>query len=192
MYWMCCCILQDLAKMEVYIYETGQSEKLDRKRNSDGRLRARMRRMRMSARIRDDLTVLRLHIQPAQQPMEVRELRSYNPRSGTAYSICPRCGQAVAREYIRFCELCGQKLSWKEFSKGHVVLCQKIPSYPRSRKTAPDPWSPNRPPGRARTAAPLYTRSAKNPPLVFAESPSTPLRSDPGGDPAAHDISMQN
>ena len=31
---------------------------------------------------------------------------------GYCYALCPRCGQAMEREYVRFCDRCGQKLRW--------------------------------------------------------------------------------
>ena len=29
--------------------------------------------------------------------------------------VCPQCGRAIEREYMKYCSSCGQKLSWKGF-----------------------------------------------------------------------------
>ena len=33
------------------------------------------------------------------------------------FSVCPRCGNAVDREYMNYCPVCGQKLSWIGFDR---------------------------------------------------------------------------
>lgn len=33
-------------------------------------------------------------------------------QSGTCYPVCPRCKTLLDREYMRFCDECGQKLAW--------------------------------------------------------------------------------
>lgn len=44
------------------------------------------------------------------QPLGVREILVY--RSGQAYPVCPRCRSSLDREYMRFCDRCGQRLNW--------------------------------------------------------------------------------
>lgn len=39
----------------------------------------------------------------------------------TAYPICPRCESAIEREYVFFCDQCGQKLNWDLFEYARVV-----------------------------------------------------------------------
>lgn len=39
----------------------------------------------------------------------------------TAYPLCPRCASALEREYVFFCDQCGQKLGWKVFPYARVV-----------------------------------------------------------------------
>lgn len=39
----------------------------------------------------------------------------------TAYPLCPRCESALEREYVFFCDQCGQKLNWDLFEYAKVV-----------------------------------------------------------------------
>ena len=48
------------------------------------------------------------------EKMVVNEIILY--RDGTADSICPRCKTPIDREFISFCDSCGQRLEWKGFS----------------------------------------------------------------------------
>ena len=46
-------------------------------------------------------------------PLRVSGIRQYQTSYGKAeYYICPRCGEAIEREYTHFCDRCGQRLSW--------------------------------------------------------------------------------
>lgn len=40
--------------------------------------------------------------------------------SGNSYPLCPRCNSSLEREYMRFCDSCGQRLGWKHFSSVHI------------------------------------------------------------------------
>lgn len=40
---------------------------------------------------------------------------------GTAYYVCPRCHITVDREFMGFCNRCGQHLGWKGYKKAKVV-----------------------------------------------------------------------
>lgn len=56
-------------------------------------------------------------------PMPVTHVRRLQYRSGfTSYPICPRCKATFEREYQRYCDRCGQRLHWQEFSKANVIL----------------------------------------------------------------------
>ena len=46
-------------------------------------------------------------------PLAVYQVREYS-HSG-CYPICPRCGIGLEREYMSFCDRCGQRLSWHIF-----------------------------------------------------------------------------
>lgn len=43
--------------------------------------------------------------------MEKREL------SGSYYAVCPRCAVTIDREYVSFCDRCGQRLSWEYYDR---------------------------------------------------------------------------
>lgn len=36
-------------------------------------------------------------------------------KSGDSYPVCPRCHVSMDREYTRYCDRCGQALSWTGF-----------------------------------------------------------------------------
>ena len=50
--------------------------------------------------------------------------------SDTSYPICPRCDCTVDREYMNFCDRCGQKLGWKLLD-----FAEQIPAPRTKRKT---------------------------------------------------------
>lgn len=37
------------------------------------------------------------------------------------YPVCPGCKRTIEREYMVFCNRCGQKLGWKKYHKARVV-----------------------------------------------------------------------
>ena len=41
-------------------------------------------------------------------------------RSGDCYPICPRCDCTLDREYMGFCDRCGQRLAWQSFAVATV------------------------------------------------------------------------
>ena len=53
-------------------------------------------------------------------PCSVREIRVFS--NGDSYPVCPKCNMTLEREYMNFCDRCGQKLDWKEFGKAVVVV----------------------------------------------------------------------
>lgn len=36
--------------------------------------------------------------------------------NGNTYPLCPRCNQRLGREYMKYCDWCGQRLGWKGFT----------------------------------------------------------------------------
>lgn len=53
-------------------------------------------------------------------PRPVTTLIQYSA-PGSCYPLCPRCGQGMAREYIGFCDRCGQKLSWDGLEDAVII-----------------------------------------------------------------------
>lgn len=52
-------------------------------------------------------------------PKRISKIIQY--KNGDVYSVCPKCGILLEREYMRFCDCCGQKLSWKGFNKIEIT-----------------------------------------------------------------------
>lgn len=50
---------------------------------------------------------------------EVMVFETWFGKSG--YYICPRCKITMDREFISFCDRCGQKLDWKNYRKAKIV-----------------------------------------------------------------------
>lgn len=57
--------------------------------------------------------------------MPVTEMRvSCSPFYGeTGYYVCPRCSITMEREFMAFCDRCGQKLDWKDYKKVRKIRC---------------------------------------------------------------------
>ena len=51
-------------------------------------------------------------------PMQVSKLRKYRT---TVYYICPRCSITMEREFMAYCDRCGQCLSWKNYRKAVII-----------------------------------------------------------------------
>lgn len=45
----------------------------------------------------------------------------FSTSDGEYFPICPRCQKTLEREYQAYCDRCGQKLSWRRFSRAKVV-----------------------------------------------------------------------
>lgn len=52
------------------------------------------------------------------RPMSVTHLRQFRT---TSYYFCPRCWKTMEREYMAYCDRCGQCLQWRH-SENIVVL----------------------------------------------------------------------
>ena len=53
------------------------------------------------------------------QKMPITEVMIYS--DGTGYYICPRCHVTMDREFVDFCDCCGQHLSWKNYRKAKKI-----------------------------------------------------------------------
>lgn len=52
-------------------------------------------------------------------PLPVSEVLQFS--EGYCYPICPRCDRTLDREYMNFCDRCGQRLSWEFFDFARVI-----------------------------------------------------------------------
>lgn len=41
--------------------------------------------------------------------------------NGDAYYVCPRCDMTLEREFMPYCDRCGQHLSWRGYRKAKVI-----------------------------------------------------------------------
>jgi len=56
------------------------------------------------------------------RPMRVRELMVFECGFQTdSYYVCPRCRITMEREFMAYCDRCGQHLDWKRFSWAKVI-----------------------------------------------------------------------
>lgn len=56
--------------------------------------------------------------------MTVTQIRMF-PTDG-AFPVCPRCRISLDREYQRFCDHCGQCLSWKGYKRAQIIYPQQL------------------------------------------------------------------
>ena len=55
-------------------------------------------------------------------PMRVTELMAFESwQRKDYYYVCPRCKVTIEREFMAYCDRCGQCLDWKGYKKVKVV-----------------------------------------------------------------------
>ena len=59
------------------------------------------------------------------QVCEIMVIPSAGGESG--WAVCPRCGMTMDREFMSFCDRCGQRLGWNAYKKAKII-------YPGTRK----------------------------------------------------------
>ena len=52
-------------------------------------------------------------------PMQVREIHKLS--GNDSYPVCPKCACTIDREYMQYCDRCGQCLAWDDFENATVV-----------------------------------------------------------------------
>ena len=52
-------------------------------------------------------------------PLQVRKVIRFG--KGYTYPVCPRCDRSIEREYMRYCDRCGQHLAWDYLGEARVV-----------------------------------------------------------------------
>ena len=58
---------------------------------------------------------------------------------GNSYYVCPRCHMTMEREFMNFCDRCGQRLDWKGYKKARIVYpgsYSSVKRYVRKKKLA--------------------------------------------------------
>ena len=45
---------------------------------------------------------------------------------GSGYPLCPRCEMTIEREYMHYCDRCGQKLGWDSWEDAEIVLGDRV------------------------------------------------------------------
>ena len=59
-------------------------------------------------------------------PMRVRELLVFPPETNEgSYFRCPRCRKTIDREYMSFCDQCGQRLDWSMQAQAKVIYIRR-------------------------------------------------------------------
>ena len=41
--------------------------------------------------------------------------------NGDCYPVCPRCTETLDREYMAYCDRCGQCLNWQWFDSAQII-----------------------------------------------------------------------
>lgn len=63
----------------------------------------------------------------ARIPKQVTAVLAF--QSGTSYPICPWCDCTLDREYMRYCDRCGQRLSWERYDTAAVIYAPRRKEY---------------------------------------------------------------
>lgn len=59
------------------------------------------------------------------QPLKVMQMLLLE--NGDCFPMCPRCSITLDREYMSYCDRCGQCLEWEGYAKAILVRIEKIP-----------------------------------------------------------------
>ena len=71
------------------------------------------------------------------RPMRIRELMVFpDMRPMDSYYVCPRCRITLEREFVRYCDRCGQCLDWAMYEQARIV-------YPGQQKSRVEAEGPN-------------------------------------------------
>lgn len=57
-------------------------------------------------------------------PLQVRKVIQF--KGGHSYPVCPRCDCSLDREYMRYCDRCGQHLAWDCFGKARILYAPRF------------------------------------------------------------------
>ena len=46
-------------------------------------------------------------------------------KDGNVFPVCPRCEITLDREFVRFCDRCGQRLLWLYYEENCIITPQR-------------------------------------------------------------------
>ncbi len=59
-------------------------------------------------------------------PLSVNKILIFRNSSGeTGYYMCPRCEVSLERDFVSYCDRCGQALDWKHYKKATPIFPQR-------------------------------------------------------------------
>lgn len=80
-----------------------------------------------SIRLPDREMGIRFFVDAASYRMERSVTRWVQyPTYGYCYPLCPRCNRSLEREYVSFCDRCGQKLNWDRIDEAKILVAPII------------------------------------------------------------------
>ena len=57
------------------------------------------------------------------QAMSVKEILVFASSEGDAgYYVCPRCSITLDREFMAYCDRCGQRLGWHGYENARIIF----------------------------------------------------------------------
>ena len=62
---------------------------------------------------------LLMHFAEYRMELPIREVMVFP--NGHAYYVCPRCNITLEREFMSYCDRCGQHLGWNSYRKAKVI-----------------------------------------------------------------------
>lgn len=57
-------------------------------------------------------------------PLEVTQIIKISDK--LCFPVCPRCKVSIEREYMRFCDRCGQRLGWSKIEVAIIVYPEYV------------------------------------------------------------------
>ena len=68
---------------------------------------------------KDGFILLLMHFAEYRMELPIREVMVFP--NGHAYYVCPRCNITLEREFMSYCDRCGQHLGWNSYRKAKVI-----------------------------------------------------------------------
>lgn len=72
------------------------------------------------------------------RPMRIRELMVFpDMRPMDSYYVCPRCQITLEREFVKYCDRCGQCLDWTTYQQAKIVYPGRKKRGDGAKRSAP-------------------------------------------------------